>query len=139
MVIVSEIEKITTNVSVVDLGQIDLLVQQGFYSNRTDFLRTAIRNQLSSHAVELKQTVIKKKMALGIMSYNRKELEAVLQSGELLDIKVVGMLVFDNDVPTRLIEQTIRSVEVHGVIRASKEVKEAVHRLMDNAFYHRFK
>jgi Ribbon-Helix-Helix transcriptional regulator family len=43
---VPDSEKITINLGFVDLGRVDLMVREGFYSNRADFIRTAIRNQL---------------------------------------------------------------------------------------------
>lgn len=134
----SEIEKITTNVSVVDLGQIDLLVQQGFYSNRTDFFRTAIRNQLSSHSDELKQTIIRKNRILGVMQFNQKELEQILESGERLDLKVVGMLMFADDVSPEIVHKVVESVEVHGVTRASQAVKDELNKIMAKNFFSKF-
>ncbi len=134
----SEIEKVTTNVSVVDLGQIDLLVQQGFYTNRTDFFRTAIRNQLTTHADVIKQTIVRKNRIVGIMQFSQKELEEIYHSGEQLDLKIVGMLMIDKDVSPELIRNVITSVEVHGVIRASQEVKDELNKIMDNNFFDKF-
>lgn len=122
----AESEKITINASVVDLGQIDLLVEQGFYSSRTDFIRTAVRSQLASHGDVVRQTVTRKMAALGVISYGAKDLEAVRRSGEKLDITVVGMLVFGEDVSPELAQATIRSLEVRGVFRASEAVKNAL-------------
>ncbi|MEJ7819291.1 MAG: hypothetical protein WKF44_03205, partial [Rubrobacteraceae bacterium] len=87
----SETEKITINLGLVDLGQVDLLVQEGFYSNRTDFIRTAIRNQLSTHADTVRQTVARKTMVLGLQHYTRQDLEEVRATGETLEIKVLGL------------------------------------------------
>jgi Arc/MetJ-type ribon-helix-helix transcriptional regulator len=94
----SETEKITINLGLVDLGQIDLLVQEGFYSNRTDFIRTAIRNQLTTHAEELRQTVARKTLVLGSEHYTRRDLEAVREAGEVLEIRVLGLATIDDDV-----------------------------------------
>jgi Arc/MetJ-type ribon-helix-helix transcriptional regulator len=88
---VSETEKITINLGLVDLGQIDLLVQEGFYQNRTDFIRTAIRNQLGVHAEEVKQTVARKELVLGLQHYARRDLEAVRHAGQTLEIRVLGL------------------------------------------------
>jgi Arc/MetJ-type ribon-helix-helix transcriptional regulator len=87
----SETEKITINLGLVDLGQIDLLVQEGFYSNRTDFIRTAIRNQLTTHVEEVRQTVGRKTLVLGLQNYTRRDLEAVREAGETLEIRVLGL------------------------------------------------
>ena len=119
----ADTEKITINMSVVDVGQVDLLVEQGFYSSRTDFIRTAIRRQLDLHAEELKQTVARKTLAIGALVFARQDLERWREAGEARDIRVVGLVVINKDVPAELARATIRSLEVHGVFRASDEVK----------------
>jgi len=122
----ADTEKITTNPSVVDLRRIDLLVEQGFYSTRTDLIRTAIRNQLDIHAQVIEQTVARKSLAVGVMAYNRSDLERVIANGEQLDIRVVGMLVLKNDITPELAKAAIRSLKVSGVLKASPAVKEAL-------------
>jgi Arc/MetJ-type ribon-helix-helix transcriptional regulator len=121
-----ELEKITINLGVVDLGQIDLLVQEGFYTNRTDFIRTAIRNQISAHADAVKQTVARKTLVLGLQHYTRRELEEVRAAGETLQIKVLGLASIADDVPPELALATIDSVVVLGAFRASPAVKAAL-------------
>lgn len=121
-----ETEKITINLGFIDLGQIDLLVQEGFYSNRTDFIRTAIRNQLATHAEVVKQTVARKTMVLGLQQYTRRDLEAVQAAGEKLDIHVLGLAVIANDVSPELAQATIESLVVLGALRASRAVKAAL-------------
>ena len=110
----------------VDLGQIELLVQEGFYQNRTDFIRTAIRNQLVAHTEAVKQTVARKTLVLGLQHYGRQDLEAVRAAGETLQIKVLGLVSIDDDVPPELARDTIDSLEVLGAFRASLAVKEAL-------------
>lgn len=122
----ADTEKITINLSVVDLGQVDLLVEQGFYSNRSDLIRTAIRNQLSTHAEAVKQTVVRKQMAIGVLIYSRKDLEAKRAAGEKLDINVVGMANIASDVTPELALDTIQSLQVYGVLRASPAVRDAL-------------
>jgi Arc/MetJ-type ribon-helix-helix transcriptional regulator len=122
----SETEKITINLGFVDLGQIDLLVQEGFYSNRTDFIRTAIRNQIATHAETLKQTVARKTLVLGLQHYTRRDLEAVRAAGQKLQIQVVGLASIADDVSAELARATIDSVVVLGAFRASAEVKAAL-------------
>jgi Arc/MetJ-type ribon-helix-helix transcriptional regulator len=112
--------------SVVDLGQVDLLVSEGFYSSRTDFIRTAIRNQLGQHSESVKQTMTRKTMALGAVSYNRQDLEDRKAAGVQLEIKVVGLLHLSDDIKPDLAKAVIKSVEVYGVFQASKAVKEAL-------------
>ena len=119
-------EKITINLSPVDLGQIDLLVQEGFYSNRTDLIRTAIRNQLTSHAEVVKQTVARKTMVLGLHHYARQDLEAVKSAGEKLQINVIGLVSIAEDVSAKLALATIDSITVLGALRASPAVKAAL-------------
>ena len=122
----AESEKITINLGYVDLGHIDLLVQEGFYSNRTDFIRTAIRNQLGSHGDVLKQTVARRSMVLGLQRYTRAELERVRKAGEQLHIQVLGLASIDDDVPAKLAAQTIASISVLGALRASSTVRAAL-------------
>jgi Arc/MetJ-type ribon-helix-helix transcriptional regulator len=122
----SETEKITINLGIVDLGQVDLLVQEGFYSNRTDFIRTAIRNQLATHADEVRQTVARKTLVLGLEHYRRRDLEAVREAGETLEIRVLGLASIDEDVSPELASQTISSLVVLGALRASPAVKAAL-------------
>ncbi len=122
----SETEKITINLGLVDLGQGDLLVQEGFYSNRTDFIRTAIRNQISVHAEEVRQTVARKTLVLGLQHYTRQDLEAVQAAGETLEIKVLGLASIADDVPPELALATIDSLVVLGAFRASPAVKAAL-------------
>ena len=122
----SETEKITINLGLVDLGQVDLLVQEGFYSNRTDFIRTAIRNQLATHADEVRQTVARKTLVLGLENYTRSDLEAVREAGETLEIRVLGLASIDDDVSPGLARETISSLVVLGALRASPAVKSAL-------------
>ena len=122
----SETEKITINLGLVDLGQIDLLVREGFYQNRTDFIRTAIRNQIGEHAEAVKQTVARKTLALGLQNYTRQDLEAVHAAGETLQIRVLGLATIADDVPPELALETIDSIEVLGAFRASPAVKAAL-------------
>jgi Arc/MetJ-type ribon-helix-helix transcriptional regulator len=123
---VSETEKITINLGLVDLGQIDLLVREGFYQNRTDFIRTAIRNQIGEHAEAVKQTVARKTLALGLQNYTRRDLEAVRAAGETLQIRVLGLATIADDVTPELALETIDSIEVLGAFRASPAVKAAL-------------
>jgi Arc/MetJ-type ribon-helix-helix transcriptional regulator len=122
----SETEKITINLGLVDLGQIDLLVQEGFYSNRTDFIRTAIRNQLTAHAEDVRQTVARKTLVLGLQHYTRRDLELVRDAGETLEIRVLGLASIDDDVDPELALATIDSLIVLGALRASPAVKTAL-------------
>jgi len=122
----TETEKVTVNLGVVDLGQIDLLVQERFYSNRTDFIRTAIRNQLTAHADVLKQMVTRKSMVLGLQHLDRAELESAQAAGQKLRIQVIGLASIANDVPAELARATIESVHVLGVLQASPAVKAAL-------------
>ncbi len=122
----SETEKITINLGLVDLGQIDLLVREGFYQNRTDFIRTAIRNQIGEHAEAVKQTVARKTLALGLQNYTRQDLEAVRAAGETLQIRVLGLATIADDVSPELALETIDSIEVLGAFRASPVVKTAL-------------
>jgi Arc/MetJ-type ribon-helix-helix transcriptional regulator len=122
----ADTEKITINISVVDLGRIDLLVEQGFYSTRTDFIRTAIRNHLGTHISTIEETVTRKSYVVGALIYNHTDLEKYLEKNEQVDIRVVGMLYITNEVTPELAKATIKSIKVLGVFRASEEVKEVL-------------
>ena len=122
----SDSEKITINVGFVDLGHIDLLVREGFYSNRTDFIRTAIRNQLVSHADAVKQSIVRHTLELGLRRVSRQELEASKAKGVRLQIQVVGLATIDDEVTPELARETIESITVLGALRASKEIKSAL-------------
>ena len=122
----AETEKITLNLGYIDLGQVDLLVQEGFYSNRTDFIRTAIRNQLASHAEAVKQTVARKTLVLGLQHYTREDLEALRAAGKRVQIHVLGLASIAEDVTPELALATIDAVVVLGAFRASDAVKRAL-------------
>ena len=123
---IADSEKITINLGVVDLGRIDLLVQEGFYSNRTDLIRTAIRNQLTAQNDAVRQVVARKMLVLGLQRFGRAELEAVQSAGQMLEIRVLGLASIDDDVPPALAQAAITSVTVLGAFHASAEVKAAL-------------
>ncbi len=122
----SESEKITINLGYVDLGHIDLLVKDGFYSNRTDFIRTSIRNLLSSNAEQAKKLIVRQTLDLGLRHFTKADLEAVKAAGETLSIKVLGLVTIAQDVPPLLALETIQSITVLGALHASKDVKTAL-------------
>lgn len=122
----SEAEKITINLGYVDLGQIDLLVNEGFYSNRTDFIRTAIRNQIERHADVVKQSVTRNTLDLGLRHFSRDYLEEVRAAGEQLHVRVLGLLTIAADVTPKLARATITSLTILGALHASAEVKAAL-------------
>jgi Arc/MetJ-type ribon-helix-helix transcriptional regulator len=119
-------EKITLNLGFVDLGHIDLLVREGFYSNRSDFIRSAIRTQLDRHSDAVKQSVARRHLDLGLRKYSRLDLEAIRAAGETLHIQVLGLAVIAPDVSADLARATIMSIQVLGALQASPEVKAAL-------------
>ncbi len=121
-----EMEKLTTNLSAVDLGQIELLVEQGFYANRSEFIRVAIHDQLAKHADVVRETAVRHAAVVGALSYGRKALERSRDANERLSLHVVGLLAIASDVPPQLARATIESVKVHGIFKATDEVKEAL-------------
>jgi Arc/MetJ-type ribon-helix-helix transcriptional regulator len=122
----ADTEKITINISVVDLGRIDLLVEQGFYSTRTDFIRTAIRNHLSTHAQTIEETVTRRSIVVGVVDYTQEGLNRYVNRNEQVDIRVVGLLSIARDVTPELAVAAIKSIKILGVFRASEEVKKAL-------------
>ena len=123
---IPDTEKITVNLGYVDLGQIDLMVQEGFYSNRTDFIRTAIRNQLERHADVVKQSTARKSLDLGLRNFSREDLEAARRAGEMLHINVLGLATIAHDVTPDLARATIASISVLGALHATPAVKAAL-------------
>jgi Arc/MetJ-type ribon-helix-helix transcriptional regulator len=119
-------EKITINLGLIDLGQIDLLVQEGFYANRSDLVRTAIRNQLTAHGEVVRQVVARKMLVLGIQHLSAADLRALQSAGQRLDIRVLGLVSIDHDVTPELALATIASVRVLGALQASAAVKAAL-------------
>jgi Arc/MetJ-type ribon-helix-helix transcriptional regulator len=123
---VGDTEKLTINLGVVDLGQVDLLVQEGFYSNRSDLIRTAVRNQLAVHADTVRQTVARRTLMLGLQHLSRADLERAVAAGQRLRVQVVGLARIAEDVPPELALAAIESVSVLGAVHASPEVRRAL-------------
>ncbi|MBC7281989.1 CopG family transcriptional regulator [Hoeflea sp.] len=121
-----ESEKITINLGFVDLGQIELLVREGFYSNRSDFIRTAIRNQIERHAETVRQIVVRRSVDLGLRHITRDELTAAQAAGEMLDIRVLGLVTIAEDVTADLARNTISALSVLGALQASDAVRAAL-------------
>ncbi|MDD5543763.1 MAG: CopG family transcriptional regulator [Acidobacteriia bacterium] len=122
----ADTEKITINLSAVDLGRMDLLSEEGFYSNRTDFIRTAIRKELEVHRDIVEKSAARRASVIGLLAYSRRSLEKCLENGERLEINVVGGVYLSSDIPSDLALNTIQSLKVHGVLRASQAVKDAL-------------
>jgi Arc/MetJ-type ribon-helix-helix transcriptional regulator len=122
----SDTEKITINMSAVDLGKVDLLVQEGLYSNRTDFIRTAIRNLLDKHSIEIQQSVTRHSYGIGVLSYSRADLERLKAKGRKVKLTVIGVLNLDSDIPVELATEVIESIEVRGIFNASEALKAAL-------------
>ena len=123
---VEKTEKITINIGLVDLGEIDLLVDEGFFTNRTDFIRTAIRRQLATRADAVERTVARRDLVLGSEHLSRAGLEALRDAGQTFELRVLGLATIDDDVTPELAAATIASVEVLGAFRAPRAVKAAL-------------
>ena len=121
-----ETEKITINMPAVDLGKIDLLVQEGIFTNRTDFIRTAIRSQIDKHNFEIQQSVNRHSFGIGVISYSKSDLERRLDRGEKLNISIGGLFHLQNDITPELALRAIDSIQVRGIFKASDEVKAAL-------------
>lgn len=121
-----ETEKVTVNLGLVDLAQMDLLIEEGFYTNRTDFVRTAIRKQLERHGEDIRQTVVRKRFVVGLQRYTKAELERSVAAGERLEIHVLGLASIDDDVTPELATAAIASLWVLGAFVASNAVKAAL-------------
>ncbi|MBA2637195.1 MAG: CopG family transcriptional regulator [Solirubrobacterales bacterium] len=123
---VDKSEKITINVGLVDLGQIDLLVSEGFFANRTDFIRTAIRRQLETRSSAVDSTVARRELTLGSQHLSRQDLEALRDAGQMVELRVLGLATIADDVSPELALATIAAVEVLGAFRAPRPVKAAL-------------
>ncbi len=121
-----ELEKLTINLTPVDLGQIELLVEQGFYSNRAEFIRVAIHNQLAKHAEVVRETAARETSVIGAMVIGREALERLGEAGRRIALRVVGFLSISDDVTPELAREVVESVKVRGIYRASPAVKEAL-------------
>ena len=119
-------EKITINLGYVDLGHVDLLVQDGFYANRTDFIRTAIRNQIERHGDAARQSVARRSLDLGLRHVSRADLEAARAEGRMIELRVLGLASIAADVTPELARATIATVAVLGALQASPAVKAAL-------------
>ncbi|MFU1798499.1 CopG family transcriptional regulator [Paenibacillus azoreducens] len=127
----AELEKVSINLGPVDLGQIDLLVDQGYYANRTDFIRIAIRNQLDNHSSDLKELKKEKYFVAGVLDFDRNRLEEAKRTGKKFDINLVGGLVISDDVTLELAQETFGKVKVFGIIKAPEPVKKYLRQLQD--------
>lgn len=121
-----ETEKITVNIGSVDLGRIDLLVQEGFYSSRADFIRTAIRNQLERQKTAVDSISSRKSMVIGTLGYTRKDLEKLREANETINVKVIGLFILGDDITPQLALDTIESATIRGVFKAPEDVKKAL-------------
>lgn len=126
----ADTDKVSFNISVVDLGKIDLLVDQGHYASRTDFLVAAVRTQLNTHSVTMQEYMLRQSIVMGAVVYNRKMLEQLAAKGKQLDVSVVGLCMFTKDVTPELARKAIRSLKVRGSLRAGPDVKAALKELM---------
>jgi len=121
-----ETEKITINMSAVDLGKVDLLVQEGLYSNRTDFIRTAIRSQLDKHSLEIQQSITRHSYVIGVLVYDKDDLEKLKLKGEKLELKIIGFLHLANNISPELAREVITLIQIRGIVQASDAVKAAL-------------
>jgi len=119
-------EKITINMSAVDLGKVDLLVQESLYSNRTDFIRTAIRSQLDKHNLEIQQSIARNSYVIGVLFYSRSDLEKYKRNGEKMKIAIIGLLHLQDNIPADLANEVIESIQVRGIFIASEAVKSVL-------------
>jgi len=122
----ADTEKITINMNAVELGKIDLLVEEGHYSNRTDFIRTAIRSQLEKHAADVQQSVARNSYTVGALIYNHVDFEKLKARGEKLKIRMIGMLVISGDTPAELVDDVVESIHIYGIFQTSDAVKAAL-------------
>ncbi|HCK65265.1 MAG TPA: CopG family transcriptional regulator [Anaerolineae bacterium] len=122
----ADTEKITINMNAVELGKVDLLVEEGHYSNRTDFIRSAIRSQLEKHAVEVQQSVVRSSYVVGAVYLNREDLEKYKARKEKVKVNVVGICTLASDISPTLAVEVMETIKVYGIFQANADVKEAL-------------
>lgn len=122
-------EKITINVNHVDLGKIDLLIDNGFFSNRSDFIRAAIRNELNKNGSYVEDKIEKKGFVVGIVKYNENDFQKAIESNQLINLRFIGLFVIDSNVPLELVKQSVKKIDVKGTLIAPKEIKDYLNSL----------
>lgn len=122
-------EKITINVNHVDLGKIDLLIDNGFFSNRSDFIRAAIRNELNKNGSYVEDKIEKKGFVVGIAKYNENDFQKAIESNQLINLRFIGLFVIDSNVPLELVKQSVKKIDVKGTLIAPKEIKDYLNSL----------
>lgn len=123
---INSTEKITINVNTSDLGKIDLLIHEGYYSNRTDFIKSAIKSQVNKHDDEINMILSSKKKKdwfVGVYVLTEDELQALKRYGRKKAIRGMGLLIVDKDVSLDLMKTSISAIETYGVCRCSSEIK----------------
>lgn len=122
-------EKITINVNHIDLGKIDLLIDNGFFSNRSDFIRAAIRNELNKNGSYVEEKIEKKGFLVGIAKYNEDDFQKAIESNQLINLRIIGLFVIDSNVPLELVKQSVKKIDVKGTLIAPKEIKDYLNSL----------
>lgn len=117
-------EKLTININHVDLGKIDLLVDNGFYTNRTDFIRNAIRESLSKHGDYVEKLIEKSSSFIGVIKLSNQDLLRYEEKKEKHNIKVIGLLVIDQNIDFELLKKTVSTIKAKGTIIADKKIRE---------------
>jgi len=132
-------EKATINIGIMELAQIDLLVENMIYTNRSDFIRTAIRNQLEMHKSDIERLYLQTKAnsfepesqvqgGIGIYRLRKAALSDAMKSNKKLHIMVMGILLIDKDISPELFEATVESIKIYGKIQAQKSILELINR-----------
>jgi Arc/MetJ-type ribon-helix-helix transcriptional regulator len=124
-------EKITININTIDLGHIDLLVNEGYYATRTEFIKTAVKKQLDRHEEDTKKLIEQKakhgdyELSIGVGGFTKSELERIIQKKEAkIKMIFIGLFITPKDVTLELLEQAVESIKVYGVCRCSQEIKD---------------
>ena len=121
-------EKVSVNMNVGTLSQIDVLVDLGYYSNRSDFINQAVRQ-----AIDQKQSIIENETSkqresngdwfTGVCVITKDQLLIAKEKGKKLKIRGYGVVVIDNKLDDLALE-VIDSIDIKGKILASQKIKD---------------
>jgi Arc/MetJ-type ribon-helix-helix transcriptional regulator len=119
----SKPQQLNVTMDAEEIHQVDLMVEQGLYASRKDFLQLAARNLLREHGVEVPRPMTGELKVAGIAVHNRKSLEKLRAAGRQLELNVTGIFRLADDVTPELACAVIKSLTLRGTFEASAEVK----------------
>lgn len=125
-------EKVSVNINEEALSKIDLLVEDGFYSNRSDFINRAVdtlldrENRTVDKLLEIhsKEKINSRQWFVGVQTMGSQYLEKVKEQGVRLRIKGCGVLYFEKDAAQELVFETVEYISPRIRVIAEEAVRE---------------